>query len=212
MDILISIGSSANPENYVKAVEQAGGTPHAMYLPEPDLRYDALILAGGGDMEPALYGQKNCLSGSVDTDRDRAELTLLDAFAAAGKPVLGICRGHQVVNVWAGGELIQDLGEKNTMHRWVECDKVHQIHAFEGVLQKLYGDRFSVNSAHHQAVGIVGKGLAVTARSEDGVVEALEHDTLPMFTVQFHPERMNSWETVDGGAVFRWFIETCGKK
>ena len=212
MDILISVGNNTNPENYAKAVERAGGVPHAAYLPEPDLSCDGLILAGGGDMEPSLYGQKNNLSEGIDTDRDRAEFALLDAFSAAGKPVLGICRGHQVVNVWAGGDLIQDLGEKNTVHRRVEQDKIHRIHAARGVLRKLYGSSFDVNSAHHQAVGIVGEGLTVTARSEDGVIEAMEHGRLPIFTFQFHPERMNSAGTVDGGAIFRWFIEKYSNK
>lgn len=212
MDILISVGRSANSENYVKAVERAGGVAHAAYLPEFDLCYDGLILAGGGDMEPSLYGQENCLSDSIDVDRDRAELALLDAFSSAGKPVLGICRGHQVVNVWAGGNLIQDLGKQNEAHRRVESDRVHKVCARSGLLKELYGENFAVNSAHHQAVGSVGAGLAVTACSADGVIEAMEHETLPIFTFQFHPERMNSAQTVDGSAIFRWFIEKYGEK
>lgn len=211
MDILISVGKYANPENYVRAVERAGGTAHAAYLPEFDLRYDGLILAGGGDVEPSLYGQENHLSNSIDMDRDRAELALLDAFAAAGKPVLGICRGHQVVNVWAGGDLIQDLGTKNKVHRRVESDQVHTVCARCGLLKNLYGECFATNSAHHQAVGAVGAGLTVTACSADGVIEALEHETLPIFTFQFHPERMNSAETVDGSAILRWFVDTFGE-
>lgn len=211
MDILISVGKYANPENYVRAVERAGGTAHAAYLPEFDLRYDGLILAGGGDMEPFLYGQENHLSNSIDMDRDRAELALLDAFAAAGKPVLGICRGHQVVNVWAGGDLIQDLGRQNEIHRHVESDQVHTVCARCGLLKNLYGECFATNSAHHQAVGSVGAGLTVTACSADGVIEALEHETLPIFTFQFHPERMNSAETVDGSAILRWFVDTFGE-
>ena len=210
MDILISVGKRANPDNYVKAVERAGGTAHAAYLPEFDLRYDGLILAGGGDMEPSLYGQENRLSDSIDADRDRTELALLDAFASAEKPVLGICRGHQVVNVWAGGDLIQDLGKQNEAHRRTESDRVHRVCARDGLLKKLYGDSFATNSAHHQAVGTVGAGLTVTACSTDGVIEAMEHETLPIFTFQFHPERMNSGETVDGSAVFRWFVDTFG--
>lgn len=212
MDILISIGEHANPENYVKAVERAGGTAHAAYLPDPDLRYDALILAGGGDMEPSLYGQENHLSEGIDLERDRAEFALLDAFTAAGKPVLGICRGHQVVNVWAGGGLIQDLGTQNVIHRRLESDKVHVVCARRGLLNQLYGERFSTNSAHHQAVWPVGEGLFATAHSADGVVEAMEHEKLPIYTFQFHPERMNSGETVDGGAIFRWLIQRYRKQ
>ena len=212
MNILISVGRSADPFNYVRAVEKAGGRAVACYLPEPDLSCDGLILAGGGDVEPARFGQENRGSENMNPDRDRAELALLDAFAAAGKPILGICRGHQVVNVWAGGSLIQDLGGLNEIHRWDGCDKVHWARAEGGVLRELYGDRFPINSAHHQAVDAVGAGLTVTARSEDGVIEAMEHGSLPIFTFQFHPERMNGSDTVDGSAIFRWFIRRIGEK
>ena len=209
MKILISIGKGADPANYVRAVERAGGIPLAMYLPEADLSCDGLILAGGGDMEPSLFGQENRGSDNIDPDRDRAELALLDAFVAAGKPILGICRGHQVVNVWAGGTLIQDLAAKNAAHRRVDRDKVHWARTENGVLRELYGVRFCVNSAHHQAVDAVGKDLEVTARSEDGVVEAMEHRTLPILTTQFHPERMTGPDTADGGCLFRWFLNQC---
>ena len=206
MKILISIGSKG--ENYVRAVERAGGIACAQYCPVPDLSFDGLILAGGGDVEPWRYREGNCGSREFDSARDKAELALLDAFVQAGKPVLGICRGHQIINVWAGGTLIQDLGEGNEIHRRIDKDKVHDICA-EGVLQELYGKRFAVNSAHHQAVAEPGNGLRVTARTEDGVVEAMEHESLPVFTVQFHPERMTGSETEDGGAVFSWFLKQC---
>lgn len=209
MDILISVGKNGDPVNYVRAVEQAGGRPHPAWCPKPEPQFDGLILAGGGDMEPALYGQKNCGSTNIDWTRDQAELALLDVFAQAGKPVLGICRGHQVVNVWAGGGLIQDLGEQNDIHRWAEGDRVHMAFAGMGVLKELYGAQFRVNSAHHQGVGPVGKELRVTARSADGIIEAMEHTKFPILTVQFHPERMTGPDTADGGAVFRHFVTLC---
>lgn len=209
MNILISVGKDADPANYVRAVEDAGGCPHWAYLPKPDPAFDGLILAGGGDIMPCLFGQKNCGSQGIDLRRDRAELALLDAFARAGKPVLGICRGHQVVNVWAGGGLVQDLGEQNSIHRRDRCDKTHTVFAGKGVLRELYGPRFRANSAHHQGIGPVGRCLQVTARSADGVVEALEHVSLPILTTQFHPERMAEPDTADGSPVFRWFLEKC---
>lgn len=211
MDILISVGKNADPTNYITAVTRAGGTPVAAYLPERNPRFDALILAGGGDIEPTLFGQKNCGSDQIDYLRDRCELALTDAFAAAGKPILGICRGHQIVNVWAGGGLIQDLGEQNAIHRRISADKIHPAFACGGVLEALYGDCFPVNSAHHQAVGPVGAGLRVTARSADGIVEAMEHTQLPILTVQFHPERMNAPDTADGGILLRWFLQRACK-
>lgn len=209
MNILISIGRG-DPANYLAAVTAAGGTPTARYLPEGDAGYNGLILAGGGDMDPAYFGQANWASADILRPRDEAELKLLDAFLSRGKPVLGICRGHQVANVWAGGDLIQDLGELVPTHGGGAGDRVHPVAAEEGsLLWQLYGAEFSVNSHHHQGVGRLGKGLRVTARTADGVIEAMEHDSLPLITVQFHPERMTGAATADGGAVFRHFVELC---
>ncbi len=107
-NIMLSTGGG-NAANYLAAVEAAGGVGKARYLPAPDLSCDGLVLVGGDDMDPALFGQKNTHSRGIDRARDDAELALLDAFCGARKPVLAICRGHQVVNVWLGGGLIQDL-------------------------------------------------------------------------------------------------------
>ncbi|MDD6159582.1 MAG: type 1 glutamine amidotransferase [Oscillospiraceae bacterium] len=205
MRILISRGKTP-ADNYVEAVTRAGGEATAVYLPASHEEYDALILAGGGDIDPVFFGEENCGSQEIDIARDRAELALLDAFARSGKPVLGICRGHQLVNIWAGGGLIQDLGKKNAAHRWEGKDKVHPVVTERGFLRELYGKRFFSNSAHHQGVGRLGKGLCAAAWAEDGVVEAMEHERLPVFTVQFHPERMNGRDTAEGDRIFRWFL------
>lgn len=210
MKVLISIGKDADPTNYLNAVTEVGGEAYAMYLPPCAPTFDALILAGGGDISPHLFGQKNCGSHQIDLNRDLCELALLDCFTRAGKPVLGICRGHQVVNVWAGGSIVQDLGEQNIIHQWDCCDKVHLVSA-GGILKDLYSPMFRVNSAHHQGVGPVGKGLNVTARSADGIIEAMEHCSLPILTTQFHPERMNGADTAPGERIFRWFIENSGR-
>lgn len=215
-NILIST-SGGDAANYIAAVEAAGGRGTARYLPEPDLSYDGLLLAGGGDMDPALFGQADHGSRGIDHARDKAELALLDAFLGAGKPVLAVCRGHQVVNVWLGGDLIQDLDPALApFHGGGEEDRVHPVRAVEGsLLHRLYGPVFAVNSSHHQALGRLGKGLAATARSEGGVIEAVEHESLPLISVQFHPERMTGARarpsTVDGGAVFRAFLDTVRK-
>ena len=212
MKILISLGTG-DPANYLRALEAAGAVGEARYLPREDEGYDGLILAGGGDMAPHRYGQENWACRKVIEARDEAELALLDRFLARGKPVLGICRGHQVANVWAGGDLIQDLGEPVPDHSG-EGDRVHILQAEkDSWLGRLYGSRFPVNSNHHQGVGRPGAGLRIVARSEDGVVEAMEHERLPLFTVQFHPERMTALharpDTVDGLAIFRDFLERC---
>ncbi len=213
--ILISTGGG-DPANYVSAVRAAGGEPTAAYLPAPDLSFDGLLLAGGGDVEPARFGQEDRGSRDMDPARDRAELALLDAFLGAGRPVLAICRGHQVVNVWAGGGLIQDLGPLVPNHQRAG-DAVHPVRAEEGtLLRRLYGPVFPVNSNHHQGIGRLGRGLYASARSSDGVIEGLEHESLPLISVQFHPERMTGAlarpDTVDGGTVFREFLRLCGKE
>lgn len=210
-NILISTGGG-NAANYIAAIEAAGGQADARYLPALDLSYDGLLLAGGEDMDPSLFGQANCGSQGIDRARDETELALLTAFLAAGKPVLAICRGHQVINVWLGGDLIQDLAAPLApFHGGGKGDRVHPVRTVEGsLLHRLYGPVFSVNSSHHQALGRLGQGLSVTARSEGGVAEAVEHETLPLISVQFHPERMTAAkarpDTVDGGAIFRAFL------
>ena len=213
MKILISTGGG-DPVNYNAAISAAGGEPVAAYLPRPGEEYAGLVLAGGGDMDPAFFGQVNWASRDIDRARDEAELALLDWFLGRGKPVLGICRGHQAANVWAGGDLLQDLGEELVPCHRGKTDLVHPVETEEGsLLRRLYGRRFSVNSRHHQGVGRLGRGLRVTALSADGVIEAMEHESLPLITVQFHPERMTGalarFDTVDGGAVFREFIRMC---
>lgn len=212
--VLISTGGGC-AANYLAALRAAGGEGEARYLPAPDLCYDGLLLAGGEDVEPALFGQEDQGSRGIDRERDEAELALLDAFCGAKKPVLAVCRGHQVVNVWLGGGLIQDLGpELVPFHQREEGDQLHLIQAEKGsLLRRLYGPVFPVNSSHHQGLGRLGRGLRGTAWSEDGVIEAVEHESLPVISVQFHPERMTGAlarpDTVDGGDIFRVFLELC---
>ena len=212
--ILISTGGG-DASQYLAAVEAAGGVGEARYLPPPDLGCDGLLLTGGDDIDPALFGQENWASRGIDRARDQAELALLDAFLGANKPVLAICRGHQAVNVWLGGDLIQDLGQPLvSFHQKEGGDQVHLVRAAEGSLpRRLYGPVFPVNSSHHQGLGRLGRGLRASARSEGGVIEAVEHGTLPLISVQFHPERMTGAlarpDTVDGGGLFRAFLELC---
>ena len=201
--------------NYENAVRAAGGDFVTRYCPEVDLSFDGLILTGGGDIDPSRYGRENNGSMPPDTERDRTEFALCKAYLDAGKPILGICRGHQVLNVTLGGSLIQDLGEfLNRFHRRIDLDKTHTILAEEGsLLFSLYGDRFCVNSAHHQAVDALGQGLVVTARSEAQLVESMELVGKPVLGVQFHPERLTGAhlrpDCVDGSAIFRWFLDQC---
>ena len=210
-DFQISLGRDL-VRNYADAVEAFGGSASAAYLPEPmPETFDGLILSGGGDVDPRLYGEGNTACFGVDAERDAAEFRLIEAYCRAQKPILGICRGHQVLNVFFGGSLIQHLpgAEKHVPGK--EGDNAHMTRALaDSFPAELYGGHFVVNSAHHQGIGRLAAELEAVQWSEDGVIEACRHRNLPVFSVQWHPERMclrhTRTDTVDGGAIFRWFI------
>ncbi len=191
-------GEAARYENYRRAVEAAGG--QALFGLETEPAVDALLLPGGGDLEPWRYGQENTASRGLDPERDAAELALLDRFTAAGKPVLGICRGLQTINVFFGGTLLQDIpGHSAGCGR----DRMHPVRS-AGLFARLLGERGSVNSAHHQAAGRLGSGLEAAQWSPEGVTEALVHRRLPVWAVQWHPERLDRRR---GLGLFRAFLE-----
>ena len=146
-----------------------------------------LLLPGGGDVHPRFYGRAIGGAADIDEARDERELALVDEFLRAGKPIVGICRGLQLLNVSFGGTLHQHILD----HAQV-CghDHLHVVHAAPGLLRALYGARFTVNSAHHQAVETLGEGLQILACAPDGTVEAIAHESLPVFAVQWHPERL----------------------
>lgn len=211
-------GELGRTDNYSAAIRGAGGDPVPGYCPAPDLSCAGLVLCGGGDIESIRYGQGDRGSQPPDKARDRAELALFRAFYEAGKPILGICRGMQLINVALGGSLIQDLPpEQKIFHISVQGDLVHPVFSPEGsALNRLYGPVFSVNSAHHQALDQLGEGLRAVAWSESGFVEALDLPDYPLLGVQFHPERMafgkRRLDTVDGAAIFAWFLDACRKE
>ena len=202
--------------NYVEAFENLGVETTAKYLPEVDTSFDGLVLCGGSDIHPSRYGEE--VDGSVDMDvpRDEAEFALLKAYLEAGKPILGICRGHQLMNVYFGGSLYQDMSQAQWHDQVNDKDSVHPITALpDSVLGKLYGQEFPVNSAHHQAVKKLGDGLRATAYWNGEVVEAMEHTQYPILGVQWHPERMcfrnQREDTVSGADFLQYFVELCRK-
>ena len=216
MELKIQIsGSRGKTGNYDHAVRSLGALPRSGYCPPPDLSCDGLILCGGGDLDSLLYDQKNAGSAPPDPARDKAEMELFHAFFQAGKPILGICRGMQVINVALGGTLIQDLPPHIApAHGGGDHDLVHPVLTeADTFLREHYGPRLSVNSAHHQAVDRLGDGLRTAARAEDGVIEALFLPCRPVLGVQFHPERMafscRREDTADGALVFSHFINMC---
>lgn len=193
-------GEAERYENYRRAVEAAGGTVRFGGTPEG---CDALLLPGGGDMEPWRYGQSNTASRGLEPERDTAELMLLERFTAAGKPVLGICRGIQVINVFFGGTLCQDLPGHSAVDGH---DSFHTVRTARSPLLAVCGPLCRVNSAHHQAADAPGRGLRAVQWAEDGAVEAVCHDCLPVWGVQWHPERLPGEL---GGRLLRAFLALC---
>ncbi|MGO5021631.1 gamma-glutamyl-gamma-aminobutyrate hydrolase family protein [Lawsonibacter sp. LCP25S3_G6] len=208
-------GSQGKTNHYEDALRNLGAVPLPGYCPAPDLSCDGLILCGGGDLDSSLFGQESRGSEPPDPARDQAELELFRAFSQAGKPILGICRGMQLINVALGGSLIQDLSSHvRVFHRGMDQDLVHPVRTLEGsFLHQLYGPLFSVNSFHHQAVDRLGEGLRAIAWSEGGVMEALDCPDRPILGVQFHPERMafskRRLDTVDGAPILSHFLTLC---
>lgn len=179
---------------------------------------DGLVMPGGADIQPHLYGQKvseKC--GKVEPKRDEGELVMLDAFLKTGKPILCICRGHQLMNVFRGGTLHQDITHlQTTKHsdfksRGKGCHEVTvvpgtKLHAILGA------ETCHVNSIHHQAVDTLAAGLVVSARSADGIVEGLEDPDHPFFLgVQWHPEHM-AGQFPQQHKIFAAFVKACGRE
>ena len=206
-------------QTYSDAVFYAGGIPMitcGRCAEEMADLCDGLLITGGPDLEPEVYGEQP-LNDTVKPmpERTAFEKPLFQAFLDRGKPILGICRGCQFINAVMGGTLYQDLVEQKG---WVHFNAQirHEVYAEEGsVLYRLFGPKFRTNSTHHQAVKVLAPGFHVTARSVEGIVEAYEHDTLPILATQFHPERLTGilWDdrTPDFRPWFEYFVELVRK-
>lgn len=159
---------------------------------------DGLLLTGGGDVAPELFGDWPDETVKVDSARDGVEYRMIELAVKKGLPILGICRGLQVLNVYFGGTLVLDLEKyygRNHKAKSEDEDRRHGIRFLgESRLKKFIGQESGeVNSAHHQAADRIGSGLKVVARAEDGTVEAIEgNDGMPgkIISVQWHPERI----------------------
>ena len=202
-----------NKENYISAVESCNAQAIVKYIPDEDINYDGLILCGGKDLDPYYYGQALNGSKNIDIERDRTEMSVTKKFLRTGKPILGICRGMQLLNVALGGTLIQHIPDSEK-HRLENETCVHEVIAQKNsIFENMYGKSFFVNSIHHQAVGKIGQGLNITLRSVDGIIEGYEHIEKPYLGVQWHPERMclqlKGEDMVDGKKIFEYFIKIC---
>ncbi|MDB4879054.1 MAG: glutamine amidotransferase class-I family protein [Gemmatimonadetes bacterium] len=214
-------------QRYIQTLVQAGAIPWMIPLvDEPTLRgvFDALdgvFLPGGADIDPVSYGSDpHPLCDRTDPERDRVELLLARWAMAESKPVLGVCRGMQLINVAAGGSLYQDLAEQlpgSIKHDYFpfkgkEFRRDHLAHSVRVVpgtrLARLFGSgELQVNSMHHQGVKALGAGLRETAVSPDGLVEAIETDGgAYVFAVQWHPEALTD-NDIHAREMFRDFID-----
>lgn len=196
MGDFLKIMLSADIENYKNAIITLGGEVVTGSC-------DGLILCGGNDISPSFYNEENTFSQGIDYDRDLYEFQLLNQFVQLKRPVLGICRGMQIINVFFGGTLHQHIENHKSADG---TDIYHGISIENGFLSDLYGKSATVNSCHHQAVNKLGNTLLVTAIAPDNTIEGIMHKTLPIIGVQWHPERMDS-----GKVLFDYFIKLCKK-
>jgi putative glutamine amidotransferase len=204
---------------YVDAVAGAGGIPLILAAVAVEGAHDrvigiveqadALLLTGGGDVDPARYNVAAAPEVyDVDPVRDSLEIDAFHAARSRGRRVLGICRGMQVMAVASGGSLHQHLPSAGFDHHWEESrqyEPVHEVLADAGTAaERALAGTAKVNSIHHQAVREPGSGMRATAWSDDGVIEAIEGDDV--LGIQWHPERLLD---LDGRhlAPFRWLME-----
>lgn len=206
---------------YIRALHRSGARVKRIPLKDLEnrkeelLACDGLLMPGGADIDPRYYGQtptEKC--GKIEKDRDVGEWAMLDAFVQTGKPILCICRGEQLMNVYWGGTLHQDIAHvRKCKHSdFKKRDEgIHSVTLTPGtkLQQILGGDTCRVNSLHHQAADTVAPCLAVGAVSEDGIVEALEKPDHPFFVgVQWHPEHMSSKDDRQR-KIFEAFVAAC---
>jgi putative glutamine amidotransferase len=203
---------------YVDSLRRAGAIP-VLIPPQPENAadivddLDGVLLAGGDDFDPAAYGEpRHPTVEPMDPRRQENELSLARVARERGIPTLGICLGVQVMNVAAGGTLIQHI-ESDIDHASEPSDRHRHEVAIDGGtrLAKIVGEReLEVNSSHHQAIKEIGDGLRVTAHAPDGIVEGLEDPRHPFYVgVQWHPEDMSGEESAS--AIFGAFVEAARK-
>jgi putative glutamine amidotransferase len=226
---LIAIAQNRKMEDYLESVRRAGGDPIEVAVgseaPEHLLdRVDGLMLTGGGDVDPALYGETpHDTFEAAETGRDAFEIALARAAVKSGIPLLAICRGMQVLNVAMGGTLVQDIPSQVTgaLAHSVPQPRFHIAHevwvAKGSRLAALLADHMEdgetchVNSRHHQSAKDVATGFEVTATSPDGVVEAMEKPgTAFCVAVQWHPE--NFWRTGEFRELFEGLVRAANER
>ena len=224
------IGISSNiKENYlsvplenIHAVTKFGGVPLILPNVEEDAAstmaelLDGLLLTGGGDIDPTLFGEEpHPKLGNVIPERDVFELALIQKMLEINKPILGICRGAQIVNIAVGGDMYQDIYAQINHELLQHVQKAHRSHLSHFVqvkkgslLEKIaQTDKFKVNSFHHQANRNVPKGFSISATASDGIIEAIESNTHKfVLCLQWHPESLIAKNDRVSENIFKAFI------
>ena len=226
MKPVIGITPCTRVDDYVESVRRAGGEPLVLRNTDDPAealaRVDGLLLTGGLDVDPTLYGETPHETTEVAAERDRFEVPLTQAAISRDVPLFAICRGVQVLNVAAGGSLVQDIPSAVTsdLNHAIDLPKdhvAHQVHVRPGTrLADALGpatdlDTCPVNSRHHQSVARVAPSFVVSAASPDGVVEAIERPGAAFCVgVQWHPE--NFWKTGEFAGLFGAFVAAATKR
>ena len=217
------VGQSRVAQTYIDAVVAAGGVPvilpiisDAAAVSDMLRRVDGVLMIGGEDIDPGYYGEAPIPEmGEVNAPRDEFEDVLIHLCLGSGLPLLGICRGEQVINAVLGGTLWQDIPSQVPMsdvcHKAPEGETaMHSVTVAEGsVLSSLVGTGvFEVNSFHHQAIKAVAPGFSVSAVAADGLVEAIERvdGVFRIIAVQFHPEKMLAAGDSTFLPLFKWLV------
>jgi putative glutamine amidotransferase len=204
--VRVLISWNEKSENYERALR---GTETVVYDKNTDWqKISGVLFTGGVDIAPSRYGEKRYGKDiEIDESRDATEFEIAEKAFSLHLPVLGICRGCQLINVFLGGSLFQHIEGHSKVNG---KDSLHEVEILEKT--RLFGivneKTLEVNSAHHQAIKSTGKGLRVSARAMDRTIEGIESSEYPFLGVQWHPERLDNEESTK---IFSAFVKACSK-
>lgn len=216
------------PTDNIQAISDHGGVPIVL----PNLQgdevesiaqlIDGLLLTGGGDIDPTLFGEEPLQGlGTITPERDNFEIAIIQKMIELNKPILGICRGSQILNIAVGGDMYQDIysqHEKSLLQHTqlaVRSHASHFVQVNDGTILRniVQREKLKVNSFHHQAVRRMPKDFQVSALASDGVIEAFESKIHHfVMGVQWHPENMVTNMDSSSAAIFRAFTQACVSK
>lgn len=230
---IIGISSSLNehvlsvPSDYIQAITKFGGVPIILPNIEGDAidcivqLLDGLLLTGGGDIDPTLFNEEPHQNlGSITPERDEFEIAVIEKMLKLNKPILGICRGMQILNIAIGGDMYQDIymqSQSNLLQHTQLAPRTHASHFVKVLKGSMLSDivqleKIKVNSFHHQAVREIPNNFKTCAVASDGIIEAFE-STVHSFVMglQWHPECLLAKNDLASTAIFKSFILSCEK-